>query len=488
MTNRGQRAFRPLLAVEPNDYLDVADVLLVTLNADGRVSHINRKGCEILGYDEKDIVQKEWFEHFVPASARDRVREMFRQIMSGNVRLVERTDNPVLTRSGQERLLAWHNAPIRIADGRITGTVSSGLDITQRRAIEEQQRRSVQELSDVKFALDQSAIVATTDAKGRITHVNDKFCEIAGYAREELLGQDHRLINSRHHPKTFFHDLWTTIAAGELWRGEIRNQAKDGTYYWVDTTIVPFVDSNGAPFQYMAIRYDITEQKSTQIKLHEQETLARLGKLSAVVAHEVKNPLAGISGALQVVASRLPIDGRDRTIIDDVQNRISSLDGMLQDLLLFARPRGPAPTATALSPLLRDVASSVSQDLAFHGIDIQVTGDKPTLRIDREQIRIVFQNLLINAAQAMGGRGPVAVNVTSRGPTCVVTVADQGPGVAPEVAHQIFEPFVTTKHRGSGLGLPTARRLVEAHGGTLSAENRSPCGAVLTVNLPEPHP
>ncbi|HKQ60424.1 MAG TPA: ATP-binding protein [Candidatus Polarisedimenticolaceae bacterium] len=345
-------------------------------------------------------------------------------------------------------------------------------------------RRSLKDLADLKYALDQAAIVATTDQRGVINYVNDKFCEISRYGREELLGQDHRIINSSYHPKEYIRELWRTIAQGRIWRGELRNRRKDGSFYWVDTTIVPFLDEQGKPYQYMAIRSDVTARKEAEEELRRQEGLARLGQMAAVVAHEVRNPLAGISGAVEIIGSRLPPDSKDRPIIGEILQRIQVLNRRVQDLLEFARPRPPRLVAVQLQALLETTAQLLARDAEFADVAVEVSGPDAVLQADPGLLQGILLNLLLNGAQAMNGQGRIQVDVVPADGRCRIDVRDAGPGIPAELRDQVFEPFFTTKTRGTGLGLAIAKRLIEAHGGEIAVRCPPEGGTVFSVTLP----
>ena len=340
------------------------------------------------------------------------------------------------------------------------------------------------QLRDVKHALDQAAIVATTDVRGRITYANDKFCEISGYRREELLGQDHRIINSGHHSPEFIRTLWITIANGGVWHGELQNRAKDGHTYWVDTTIVPFLDARGKPFQYIAIRADVTARKQAEERLRQQAALARLGQMAAVVAHEVRNPLAGIKGAMQVLIARRDAQNPEIGVLRDIVARVDSLNELIGDLMLFARPRPPQMKDVDLKLIALEAIAMARRDPSGQTLEIQLDGAPAPMTADGDMMRAALLNLLLNAGQAMGGNGRVVVEFAIPGDTIEITVRDEGPGIPAELRDQVFEPFFTTKARGGGLGLPIARRTAEIHGGTLTVSCPTTGGTVMRLTLP----
>ena len=346
-----------------------------------------------------------------------------------------------------------------------------------------QQDDTVRLLEQIRYALDQAAIVAVTDQRGIITYVNDQFCAISKYSREELLGRDHRIINSGHHPKEFIRGLWRTIAQGQVWRGELRNRAKDGSIYWVDTTIVPLLSAEGKPHQYLAIRSDITQRKAVEQQLADQAALAQLGQLATVVAHEVRNPLAGVKGSLQVLRSRPAIAPDDKVVIDAMISRLDVLNNKVEDILRFARPRSPVLDSVDVRPVIIDAMTSAEAAADVVCAGIRAPESTAVVRADREMLRAVLLNLLLNACQS-GSSSPIEVFVSGNAGECAIEIADRGTGFGDIDPERLFEAFHTTKKSGTGLGLAIVRRLVSLQGGTVVLLHREGGGAVARVTLP----
>ena len=240
----------------------VSDYAIFMLGPDGRVISWNEGAERIQGYEVSEVVG----EHFSVFYTEE---DVDRGLPGEELRVaaIEGRFEEEGWRVRKDGTLFQADVVItalRDEAGNLRGFSQVTRDITARKEAEEALRGSLRKMADLKAALDESAVVAITDANGKITYVNDKFCEISRYYMEELVGQDHRILNSGHHTREFFEDLWSTIARGEVWRGEIKNQAQDGSTYWVQTTIVPFLDEAGRPDRYFAICNDITRYKEAE--------------------------------------------------------------------------------------------------------------------------------------------------------------------------------------------------------------------------------
>lgn len=232
--------------------------------------------------------------------------------------------------------------------------------------IERKLKESMQELIDIKFALDSSSIVAITDNRGNITYVNDQFCHISKYKKEELLGQNHRIINSGYHSKAFFKTMWQTITNGEVWKGEVKNKAKDGTFYWVDTTIVPFLNSEGKTYQYLAIRYEITKRKQVEEDL--QQMMTKLINLQEEERRSLSRELH--DGVGQNLYSHLITINRlqseiNHPLIDQMLDEASELIAEIRELSWELRPS--VLDDLGLVPAIRSFLSRFSD---YYKIDV----------------------------------------------------------------------------------------------------------------------
>ncbi|MCB1049790.1 MAG: PAS domain-containing sensor histidine kinase [Acidobacteria bacterium] len=347
---------------------------------------------------------------------------------------------------------------------------------------------TLQELENHKFALDQSSIVAITDPRGVITYVNERFCEISQYSAQELLGRTHKIINSGHHEKGFFKDLWATISAGQVWRGEICNRAKSGNLYWVFTTIVPFLDGKGKPWQFMAIRTDITARKlaeqqaeAQRIKALMAEKFASLGEVAAGVAHELFNPISAIRGRMELLQIQAQKQVLDHKKLEQATTTAIGLLDRMTKIIKAMRALGrdgsqDLPKPVPIANMITEVLEFVYVRFKRHGVEIQIEpfSEGLTAYCRETQILQVLLNLLQNAHDACldTANKLIRVHIEHTAEYVRFRIVDSGPGVPDTLIEKIFQPFFTTKEvgKGTGLGLSISRSIALEHGGDLRFE------------------
>ena len=361
----------------------------------------------------------------------------------------------------------------------------------------------VAELAAYKLALDAHSIVAVTDTKGTITYANDKFCQISGYDHKELIGQNHRILNSGHHPESFFTDMYRTIANGKSWHDEIKNRAKDGSYYWVDSTIAPLKDANEKIIQYVAIRTDITERKEAEEeRLRQFQKMEVLGQLTGSVAHDFNNVLTVLNCNIGLLKSQNSAEEREHGLIDECMEAVALGSSLTSRLTNFVRKEAVAIARIDLSALIvgfsdlldRSVGKDVSTEFMLPDNALPVLADA-TL------VEVALLNLVMNARDAMPGHGKITVSLNktnideaadpfpgrdNQKPYALLQISDTGTGMPPEIKERVFEAFFTTKDegKGTGLGLNTVQDLARSAGGFIQLESEPGKGTTVKIFFP----
>jgi two-component system sensor histidine kinase NreB len=343
------------------------------------------------------------------------------------------------------------------------------------RELDKGQAADARLLADYKAALDAHSIVAITDSSGRITYINDKFCEISKYERDELLGQDHRIINSGYHPKAFFRDLWTTIGRGKTWKGEICNRAKDGSIYWVDTTIFPFVDPAGKPLQYIAIRTDITERKKQEQErvILEKQILEISDRERRRIGQDLHDGLGQHLTGIELMVQSLEGKLQNTSPADAAQ--AGKISQHVRDAIRQAKSlaRGLSPVdleANGLMSALQELAVTIRDIFRING---SFYAPQPVLINDNDLATHLFriaQEAVSNAVKHSGATS-IQIELRTVDDLVVLSVADNGRGIKPA-------------NGGRGMGLRIMDYRATIIGGKISVQSQPGKGTKVICSAP----
>lgn len=350
-----------------------------------------------------------------------------------------------------------------------------------------------------RIALDSHGIVSIADVTGNIIYVNDKFCEISGYTRKELLGQNHRIVKSGEHSDLFYKEIWDTISAGKIWSGEIKNRRKNGDYYWVESTIVPFLDEGGLPYQYVSIRTDITPIMQIQEDLFEAKEQAEAASRAKTqflssMSHELRTPLNAILGFSQILLhDGIPEAQRDN--VEEILHAGKHLLGLIDEVLDLAKIESDT-LSVSLQPVVLSTtileSFSIVQSMAREkGIDIdlsEVENKDYIVLADPLRLKQVLINLLSNAIKYNFKDGHIKLYSEVYDKFVKIFVEDNGIGIEQDELNKLFKPFTrlvdhTYGSEGTGIGLFISRKLVESMGGTIAVKSNKGKGTTFCVEL-----
>ena len=367
-------------------------------------------------------------------------------------------------------------------------------------------KKQQEDLSNFKEALDKSANVLITDTEGSIIYVNDDFCKASKFTREELLGQNPRIVNSYYHDKEFFKDMWDTLTQGKTWKGDIKNRAKDGTFYWSKATISPLLGDDGKPEQFIAILTDITNQKILEEKLSEalkevKESELKKEEFSSMMTHELNTPLVPIKGYCEMLKDMETFgDLNDDQVdfINKIESNATLLERLISDLLdvqkLDMKKMSFLITEFSLDEFMNELRENNMHLMKNKDIKFDVVyPEKIILNTDKQRLRQVLDNLIRNSVDFVPSiDGKITVEAKIKETNIIFSVKDNGPGIPKEKQSSIFKKFYqidtshTRKHGGTGLGLVICKGITEGLKGKIWLESEFGKGTSFFICLPAP--
>jgi two-component system cell cycle sensor histidine kinase/response regulator CckA len=480
-------------------YLDTAGVILLALDKEGRITLVNRYACSTLGWTAEELLGRDWIGTCVPARIRDALEGKFHDLIGGELPWHE---NPIVTRSGVERLIEWRNTVVRDDAGRITGSFSSGTDVTERtvavgalRDTEERMRFALQnahvgiwdldhvtgvarwsEILESQFGLQPGTFGGTFQAFVDLVHPDDRASVREVMAKAIQSGEDfsyaHRII------------------------------LPDGTTRWLSGAGRILLDEHRAPVRGVGVYQDITERRSLEAQNEQLQKMDAVGRLAGGVAHDFNNLLTVILGTCELLLTNLASDDPRQADIAEIQKAGARGAGLTRQLLAFSRKQIIEPTLLDLNVVVTEMQAMLGRLIGEHvKIVVALRPDLALVVADRGQIEQVIMNLAVNARDAMANGGTLTIETSNvdldehyakvhlavkPGPYVGLTVTDTGTGMTPAVQARLFEPFFTTKElgKGTGLGMATVYGIVKRSGGSVGVYSEVGRGTAFKVYFP----
>lgn len=468
-----------------HDYVQLSDLIVIILTPDLRVHLVNSRACKLLGLVSQELLGKKWLDRFVPKSDRAQQRQLLQQLLEDQSQQELISEHSVLDGDGVEHWLLWHQTVLRDEKGEVFGILCSGTDVTESRKQEgalEDTEATLRSILDTCV----DAII-TIDTTGKILSANPATEKMFGYSKAQLIGNKVNILMpepGRSQHDEYLHRYLMTGEAKIIGIGrEVIASRRDGSTFPVSLAVSE-VFLRGRRI-FTGILRDVTDYNSMRRQVLQAEKLAAIGEMAASIAHEIRNPLTGIRGALEVFRDSLERNDDRREVMEDVLVEVNRLNSVVNDLLDFARPWTPNLQASDLMELVNRVVESFLEEASDDDLKIAIEGPKSLeVEVDPWLFEKVLWNLLKNASDAMPRDGEIKVTAAAKGGDAEVVVTDWGSGVDVEDPETLFRPFFTRKSRGTGLGLSICRKILTAHDGEIRLEKGDEKGTRAVLRFP----
>lgn len=467
---------------------------VLTYNTKGVITYVSPAIKKVLGYSVKEFVGTKVKDHIHPDDLHAREAK-FEEFLSNNKPFYIIEEERLIHKNGHHIWVKAVVSDAQLSPG-IQGFMTNFRDITESKQSQLELEKTLKILTDYKEALVESSIVVITDTKGVITYANDEFCKVSKYKTEELIGEYLIDFNETYHPENFYLEIIETIASGNIWKGEIKKNAKDGNYYWVNGTIIPFTDTNGEQYQYIVVMQDITDRKRKTEELSESLELVndqnkRLLNFSYIVSHNLRSH----SSNLQSILGFLEISNDDnerKEMISYLKDVTKSLNDTLYNLNEVVSIQSNTEIKKESLSLLEYVEAAITNlnpdiQSTQAKIDINIPNDLK-VNFNKGYLESVLQNIIHNAIKYRHpDRQPeISITTTIKENTVVLSISDNGLGIDLEKnKHKIFGMYKTfhSNKNALGLGLFMTKNQIEAMGGNITVESELNKGTTFNIKI-----